>query len=85
MHLFGGLTLSLIFCELFAGKVIFCPIKIASPELPPVCGQRRHRRLATARSARAVELQNAGLTHVQIAVELGYVNKGKAFHLVSEA
>jgi hypothetical protein len=58
---------------------------IALAELPPVHGQHRNRALAAARRARAVELRTAGLTYDQIAVELGYANRGTVYRVVSEA
>jgi len=58
---------------------------VALPELPPVRGQHRNRALAAARRARAVELRTTGLTYGQIAMELGYANRGTVYHVVSEA
>src|ERR1035437_6943000 len=57
----------------------------AVTELPRVHGQHRNRALAAARRARAVELRTAGLTYDQIAMELGYANRGTAYRVVSEA
>ena len=53
--------------------------------LPPVHGQHRNRALSAARRASAVELRTTGLTYDQIAMELGYANRGTVFHVVSEA
>ena len=58
---------------------------IALTELPPVNGQHRNRALAAARRARAVELRTAGLTYDQIAVKLGYANRGTVYRVVAEA
>src|SRR5450631_3759825 len=58
---------------------------VAIPELPPVHGQHRNKALAAARRARAVELRTTGLTYDQIAMELGYANRGTVYHVVSEA
>src|SRR5664280_1379508 len=58
---------------------------IALTELPRVNGQHRNRALAAARRARAVELRTAGLTYDQIAIELGYANRGTVYRVVSEA
>src|SRR5664280_423572 len=58
---------------------------IALTELPRVNGQHRNRALAAARRARAVELRTAGRTYDQIAVELGYANRGTVYHVVAEA
>src|SRR5450759_455971 len=57
----------------------------ALAELPRVNGQHRNRALSAARRARAVELRTAGLTYEQIAVKLGYANRGTVYRLVSEA
>src|ERR1035437_1655622 len=57
----------------------------AVTELPRVHGQHRNRALAAARRARAVELRTTGLTYGQIAMELGYANRGTVYHVVSEA
>ena len=57
----------------------------AVAELPRVTGQHRNRALAASRRARAVELRTAGLTYDQIAVELGYANRGTVYHVVTEA
>jgi hypothetical protein len=57
----------------------------AVTELPRVHGQHRNRPLAAARRARAVELRTAGLTYDQIAIELGYANRGTVYRVVSEA
>jgi hypothetical protein len=57
----------------------------AITELPRVHGQHRNRALAAARRARAVELRTAGLTYDQIAIELGYANRGTVYRVVSEA
>ena len=57
----------------------------AVAELPKVRGQHRNRALAAARRARAVELRTAGLTYDQIAMELGYANRGTVYHVVAEA
>src|SRR5450631_213550 len=54
-------------------------------ELPRVHGQHRNRALGAARRARAVELRTQGWTYEQIAVELGYANRGTVFHIVSQA
>jgi hypothetical protein len=48
-------------------------------------GQHRNRALAAARRARAIELRTAGLTYDQIAIELGYANRGTVYRVVSEA
>lgn len=48
-------------------------------------GQHRNRALAAARRARAVELRTAGLTYDQIAMELGYANRGTVYRVVAEA
>jgi len=58
---------------------------IALAELPPVHGQHRNRALAAARRAKAVELRTAGLTYDQIAMELGYANRGTVYSVVAEA
>jgi hypothetical protein len=58
---------------------------VALSELPPVRGQHRNKALAAARRARAVELRTQGLTYDQIAMELGYANRGTVYHVVSEA
>src|SRR5664280_2646650 len=58
---------------------------IALTELPRVNGQHRNRALAAARRARAVELRTAGLTYDQIAVKLGYANRGTVYRVVAEA
>jgi cyanate lyase len=57
----------------------------ALAELPPVHGQHRNRALAAARRAKAVKLRTAGLTYDQIAMELGYANRGTAYRVISEA
>ena len=57
----------------------------ALAELPRVTGQHRNRALAASRRVRAVELKTAGLTYEQIAVKLGYANRGTVYRLVSEA
>jgi hypothetical protein len=51
----------------------------------PGGGQHRNRALAAARRAKAVELRTAGLTYDQIAVELGYANRGTIYRVVAEA
>ena len=58
---------------------------VALPELPPVHGQHRNRALAAARRARAVELRTTGLTYDQIAMELGYADRGTVYRVVAEA
>jgi hypothetical protein len=58
---------------------------IAVAELPPVHGQHRNHALAAARRAKAVELRTAGLTYDQIAMELGYANRGTVYRVVAEA
>src|SRR5664280_1761204 len=58
---------------------------IALTELPRVNGQHRNRALAAARRARAVELRTAGLTYDQIAIQLGYPNRGTVYRVVAEA
>ena len=57
----------------------------AAGRLPRVHGQHRNRALSAARRARAVELRTQGLTYEQIAVRLGYANRGTVYRLVSEA
>src|SRR5450759_3628312 len=57
----------------------------ALAELPRVKGQHRNRALSAARRARAVELRTQGLTYEQIAVKLGYANRGTVCRLVSQA
>jgi len=57
----------------------------ALAELPRVKGQHRNRALAASRRVRAIELKTAGLTYEQIAVKLGYANRGTVYRLVSEA
>jgi hypothetical protein len=57
----------------------------AVAELPKVQGQHRNRALAAVRRARAVELRTTGLTYDQIAIELGYANRGTVYRVVSEA
>jgi hypothetical protein len=57
----------------------------ALAQLPRVHGQHRNRALGAARRARAVELRTQGWTYEQIAVELGYANRGTVYHVVSEA
>ncbi len=54
-------------------------------EVPPVAGQHRNRTLASARRTRAIELKLQGLTHQQIADDLGYANKGTVYRLIQEA
>src|SRR5450631_3055470 len=54
-------------------------------ELPRVHGQHRNRALAAARRARAVELRTQGCTYEQIAVELGYANRGTVYHVIADA
>ena len=49
----------------------------------PVNGQHRNRALA-ARRAKAVELRTAGHTYDQIAMELGYANRGTVYRVVSQ-
>ena len=56
----------------------------ALAKLPRVTGQHRNRALAASRRVRAVELKTAGLTYEQIAVKLGYANRGTVYRLVSE-
>jgi hypothetical protein len=57
----------------------------AVAELPKVQGQHRNHALAAARRAKAVELRTTGLTYDQIAIELGYANRGTVYRVVSEA
>ena len=55
------------------------------PRINGVESPHRNRALAAARRARAVELRTAGLTYDQIAIELGYANRGTVYRVVAEA
>jgi hypothetical protein len=55
------------------------------PRINGVESPHRNRALAAARRARAVELRTAGLTYDQIAMELGYANRGTVYHVVAGA
>jgi hypothetical protein len=57
----------------------------AVAELPKVDGQHRNKALAASRRVKAVELRTRGLTYDQIAVQLGYANRGTVFRVVSDA
>lgn len=48
-------------------------------------GHRRNRPVAAWRKATAVELATPGRTYEQIAAEVGYANRGTAYHAVQQA
>jgi transposase-like protein len=60
-------------------------VTIAVDELPRVTGRHRNTALARARKARCVELVTQGRTYQQVAIELGYANRGSVYAIVKKA
>jgi len=59
--------------------------QVAEALLPRVSGRHRDRALASARRCRAIQLKLQGLTHQQIADELGYTSRGTVYKIIKTA